>query len=275
MKTLKWIGLSLMGILLGFNFISCSSDSTSDEIDNGIITNQKKLVQVKSDEDYGYCWDFSYDSKGRLASVEYREIFDYDSPEINASVIELSYIDWGENSITRTTSRQGYSDDDIVEFSLSDGLVWQITDDDGDNGIITYNSKKQLSVFMDNNSTTSLTWEEDNKVTSVVEAYNYDSYTRYSKNIMYSDRKCQGYFPLFYDVINVFIDDIFLLVHPELFGLRSNSLPIRLITEYDGETRTYEYAYTFDKEGYVESFVERCTSSIWGLSTTNYSLKWE
>lgn len=263
-----------MGILLGFNFISCSSESASDEIDDGIINNQKKLVQVKTDADYGICWDFSYDSKGRLASVEYRQYFDYNAPDIDASEIELSNIDWGENSIIRTTSRQNYSNDDIVEFSLSDGLIRQITASGGYGGTIVYNSNKQLSVYMRDfgSRTTSLTWGEDNTVVAVKDDHTIDSYT---ENIIYSDRKCQGYFPIFYYAVNVFVDDVFSLVHPELFGLRTNSLPISILWTTDDGTMEEEYSYTFDKEGYVESCVIRHAYSDGYLSTTNYAFKWE
>ena len=72
MRTFRLLGMALLAIVMCANFTACSSDD--DEVikdDDGVITNQKKLVEIKSTSDDGETtlWEYSYDTKGRLVSV--------------------------------------------------------------------------------------------------------------------------------------------------------------------------------------------------------------
>ena len=74
MRTFRLLGMALLAIVMCANFTACSSDD--DEVikdDDGVITNQKKLVEIKSTSDDG---EYSYDTKGRLVSVTRTEKYD-------------------------------------------------------------------------------------------------------------------------------------------------------------------------------------------------------
>ena len=79
MRTFRLLGMALLAIVMCANFTACSSDD--DEVikdDDGVITNQKKLVEIKSTIDDGETtlWEYSYDTKGRLVSVTRTEKYD-------------------------------------------------------------------------------------------------------------------------------------------------------------------------------------------------------
>ena len=73
MRTFRLLGMALLAIVMCANFTACSSDD--DEVikdDDGVITNQKKLVEIKSTSDDGETtlWEYSYDSSSQLAKVK-------------------------------------------------------------------------------------------------------------------------------------------------------------------------------------------------------------
>lgn len=58
--------MALSAIILCMNLTSCSDDDEdANKSDNGIVTNQKRLVEIAETDDYGTnTISFSYDSKG-------------------------------------------------------------------------------------------------------------------------------------------------------------------------------------------------------------------
>jgi hypothetical protein len=47
MKTFRLIGMALLAVVMCVNFTSCSDDDDPIKNDDGIITNQKKLMEIK------------------------------------------------------------------------------------------------------------------------------------------------------------------------------------------------------------------------------------
>ena len=90
MKTFRLIGMALLALCV--NFTSCSDDDEPSKNDDGVITNQKLLVELRmTDEDGVSIMEYSYDSKGKLLSANYRES-DYGYT-----------ITWGANKIIEST----------------------------------------------------------------------------------------------------------------------------------------------------------------------------
>lgn len=47
MKTFRFIGMALLAVVMSVNLTSCSDDDEPSKNDDGIITNQKQLMQIK------------------------------------------------------------------------------------------------------------------------------------------------------------------------------------------------------------------------------------
>ena len=47
MKTFRLIGMALLAIVMCVNFTSCSDDEEPSKNDDGVITNQKRLMEIK------------------------------------------------------------------------------------------------------------------------------------------------------------------------------------------------------------------------------------
>ena len=59
--------MALLAIVMCVNFTSCSDDEEEPaKNEDGVITNQKQLMQMKIGDT---SWDFIYDSKDRLTSI--------------------------------------------------------------------------------------------------------------------------------------------------------------------------------------------------------------
>ena len=267
MKTLRLLGMALVGVVMCGYFTSCSSDDDGDngdtpvKNDDGIVTNQKKLIEMKeTDEDDTNTFSFSYDSKGRLISVVEK---DYDSS--NSDIINIT---WGENSVTEN------EDGESIAYSLTDGLARTGVETNGRNYSFAYNSSKQLTTYQYGDKyysrTRTLTWE-NGKVIKI--AYDKDI-----SEFTYGSQTCKGYFPLMATMVE---DDFKVMIaHPELVGMRATQLPEQsYYKEGDYET-TSKFAYKLDKDGYLDSCTENYTeknvsSGTTYTYTTIYTFKWE
>ena len=47
MKTFRLIGMALLAVVMSMNFTSCSDDDEPSKNDDGVITNQKQLVELR------------------------------------------------------------------------------------------------------------------------------------------------------------------------------------------------------------------------------------
>lgn len=254
MKAFRLIGMALLAIVMSANFTACSSDD--DEIikdDDGTITNQKKLVEMKEvyDDEDPYTYSLSYDSKGKLMAFVGKD----------KEGSDITNITWAENTIKES------SDGESTTYSLNDGLVRTGAESDGRNYSFAYNSSKQLTTYQygdkkDDLTTRTITWE-NGKVTKIT--YDKDEISE----ITYGNQTCKGYNP----IMPLMVEDDFkvMLAHPELVGLRSDLLPNQSYNKevekgenydyYFKETykyeRTYEetikFTYKLDSDGYLES----------------------
>lgn len=264
MKTFRFLGMALIAILISVNFAACSSDDEElTKNDDGIITNQKRLVEItESDKDGTNTLSFSYDSKGRLISVVGK---DYDGSS------DVTNITWGENTITESSNGES------ITYSLTDGLVRTGSETDGDNCSFAYNSSKQLTTYQYGDkyesSTRTLTWE-NGKVIKI-------AYDKEISEITYGSQTCKSYFPFMVTMVE---DDFkVMLAHPELVGLRTTQLPIQSYSKDGDYETTSKLTYKLDKDGYLESCIENSTGSLdttppttkANSYTTTYTFKWE
>lgn len=280
MKTFKLIGMALLAVVMSINFTSCSDDDEEPiKNDDGIITNQKRLMEIKETNAEGSIeiYTFSYDSKGRLISV---------TDSWNGKEYYTTRFTWGNNTIIATDD-----DDDANTYTLTDNLVRKQQGDGEYSKIFTYNSSNQLikvdemderhsgddcsyTYTWDNGKMTKHIYKENNSEKSYVYEYTYNGKT------------CKGWFPNMEDEgWDALDDDYIFFAHPELVGMRTNQLPEQIFSkdteiyeyydEYFKETCKSEYTYEdtvkfeykLDKDGYVES----CTVTYTYVNTTKQS----
>lgn len=265
MKTFRLLGMAIIAILVSANFTACSKDD--DEIikdDDGVITNEKKLVEMKmTDNSEITTWDFSYGSKGKLASITCTEKYK------NETNIDITNITWGENTVIES------SDGKSITYSINDGLIRSGSESGGRNYSFAYNSSKQLTTYQYSDehysSTRTLTWE-NGKVTKM----DYDG--EEISTITYSNQTCKGYFPLMASMVE---DDFkVMLAHPELIGMRTTQLPSQINSKGNNWEDKEEYTYKLDKDGYVESCTmiyteKRLDNNETYTSTDIFTFKWE
>lgn len=200
--------MALVAMLMCVNFTACSSDDEIIKDDDGVVTNEKKLVEMKEtydskDDVHVDVMTFSYDSKGKLITVVQK------CSDDNSS--DITNITWGENTVKES------SDGESTTYSINDGLVRTGLESEGRNYSFAYNSSKQLTTYQygdkkDDLTTRTLTWE-NGKVTKM------DYEGSETSEINYGNQTCKGYFPL----MAFMVEDDFklMLAHPELVALVS------------------------------------------------------
>ena len=258
MKTFRFIGMALLALVMCVNFASCSDDDEPSKNDDGVITNQKQLVELRMTYEDGesVITEYSYDSKGKLLSANYDG--------------RTSSITWGANKIIE--SRAGSA----ITYTLENGLITHTSDSDGgdlDNIDFTYNANNQLVKLQTGEDYVSCIWQGE-KLTKMIESYSDEDFYELS----YSGKTCKGYLPII--VWNV--DDLCPLfeAHPELVGMRCNQLPDKIYSKDEYNEETELYSYTFDKDGYLESCTEvstykRLDNNETRTETTIYTFTWE
>lgn len=281
MKTFRFIGMALLTVVMCVNFTSCSSDDEEDnpiKNEDGIIINQKKLMEIKQTDDEGYIdiYRFSYDNKGRLTSITNKE------DKYPDDIISFT---WGNNTIIVTY------EDNSRTYTLTDNLVRKEQNNDGISKTFTYNSSNQLTKVDEIDSryghdySYTYTWDNGKIVKHVYKENNY-SESSYVYEYTYNGKTCQGWFPNMGDEgWEPLDDDCIFFAHPELIGMRTNQLPEQIFSkdtdtseyydEYYKETYKAEYTYEdtskfdyeLDKEGYVES----CTVTYTSVATIKHS----
>lgn len=241
MKTFRLIGMALLAVVMCLNFTSCSDDDNEEpeRNDDGIVTNQKRLVRIYNN-DAGECiHDCIYDSKGRLSTMfYYNNTFNYT---------------WGDGTITEIFEYNNGRDQKTTTFSINrnNNLIRSLHEQNK-NATFSYNSSNQLIELKDLYSTRrTFTWEKD-RIVKVVE--NYKDNDNITIEYTYSGKSCKGYFPLYDIFIRDGVSGGIIYAHPELIGLRCTQLPDQRINRSGNYESIDKYTYTFDKDGYIESF---------------------
>lgn len=266
--------MALIAILMCVNFTSCSSDD--DEIikdDDGIITNQKKLVEVKMiDDSETSTWEYSYDTKGRLASAVHTEKYG------NTTDRDIYNYTWGNNVIME---EKGLSTN---TYTLENALIRTIKSlNDGDlsNASFTYSSSNQLLTVKDigqyGTYIQNYTWENERMI-KVAHSETDNSNDASIYEYKFSGKTCKGYFPLWGDEV----DDMHPLfyAHTELVGMRSNQLPDQIYNKDDNSEMTIKYTYQLNKDEYIESCTmtyteKRLDNNETYTNTYIFTFKWE
>ena len=267
MKTFRLIGMALLAVVMGFNFIACSDDDEPAKNDDGVITNQKQLVKLRMTDEDGesVITEYSYDSNGKLVSAMHTEQYD------GRTHTSTYTITWGANKVIEST------DEDAITYTLENGLITHTSDSDGgdlDNAEFTYNSNKQLTKLQDNEEDyLSYTWQ-GKKLTKMAWSFSDEDIHELS----YSGKTCKGYLP----IMVWSVDDLRPLseAHPELVGMRCDQLPDQISNKNDSYEDIVRYTYTFDKDGYIETCTEESTYKRLDInetttSTTVYTFTWE
>lgn len=268
MKTFRLIGMALLAVVMCVNFVSCSDDDEPAKNDDGVITNQKQLVELRMTDEDGesVITEYTYDNNGKLVSAMHTEQYD-------GSTHTSTYtVTWGTNKIIE--SRNG----EAITYTLENGLVTHTSDSDGgdlDNTDFTYNTNNQLAKLQDNeNEYTSYTWQGE-KLTKMTW---HEQYYGSTNEFSYSGKTCKGYFP----IMAWNVDDLrpLLEAHPELVGMRCNQLPDKIYSKDEYNEETELYSYTFDKDGYLESCTEVSTYKRLDINetrteTTIYTFTWK
>ena len=116
MKTLRFLEMAIVAVMLSAFATSCDDDDDDDNSqpatsEDGVVVNQKKLVKIVEYEDDGSYVDIDstvlrYDSKGRLIKWESD---DYD-PEGAGVVYDYTFVrtyTWTENTIAYHYNEDG------------------------------------------------------------------------------------------------------------------------------------------------------------------------
>ena len=238
MKTFRLIGMALLAVVMSINFTSCSDDDEEPiKNDDGIITNQKRLMEIKETNAEGSIeiYTFSYDSKGRLISV---------TDSWNGKEHYTTRFTWGNNTIIATSD-----DDDANTYTLTDNLVRKQQGDGEYSKIFTYNSSNQLIKVdeMDERHSSddcSYTYTWDNgKMTKYIYKEN-NSENSYVYEYTYNGKTCKGWFPNIEDESWTPLDDDYIFfAHPELIGMRTNQLPEQIFNKYTDKSEYYDEYY--------------------------------
>ena len=270
MKTFRFIGMALFAILMCVNFASCSSSDDEPEVENesGVVTNAKRLAEMKMDEEgEDITWTFSYDEKGKLTTIKGIEI----DSEFDHQGTFTRNLTWGDGIIFY---KNGH---DNITFTLSNGLITSAESEDGDltDATFTYNSSKQLITFKDEQDydiyINNYTWE-DGKLTKITDE---DGDVI---QLSYNNKTCKGYFPVIAFGDDLVDDNEFFAAHPELIGMRTNQLPIKAYAKWGDEEEITEFSYTFTNDGYVESCTVKVTEMYNGeedVDITIWTFKWQ
>ncbi len=275
MKTFRLIGMALLAILISVNFIACSSDDDEELIknDDGIIINQKRLIQTKIVGDGESAIDeYTYDNNGMLLSAT--ETYLYNS----SKDIRTYTITWGANKIIANSDGR---DRRAFACTFKNGLITHTSRSEGinlRNTAFIYNSNKQL-IKLDSgeHGYTSYTWHGE-KLAKRTSIYKHNSNDEVIYEFSYSGKTCKGYFPIMVWYVNDLCP--LMIAHPELVGMRCNQLPDQICYKDVSYEYIEKYTYTFDKDGYVESCTEVDTQKRLSDNTTDtytriFTFTWE
>ncbi len=275
MKTFRLIGMALLAILGSMNFIACSSDDDEELIknDDGIIINQKRLIQTKivgdGESDIS---EYTYDNNGKLLSATETYLYSSGRKDIRTYTIT-----WGANKIIENSDGRDRSS---FACTFKNGLITHTSRSEGinlRNTAFIYNSNKQL-IKLDSgeHGYTSYTWHGE-KLAKRTSIYKHNSNDEVIYEFSYSGKTCKGYFPIMVWYVNDLCP--LMIAHPELVGMRCNQLPDQICYKEKYYEEIAKYTYTFDNDGYIESCTEESFyknfNETWTPYTRIFTFTWE
>lgn len=259
MKTLRSISTAFYLVIMCTYFISCSEEELIINED-GIVINQKKLVEMEMTDDYEtVIWNFFYDTQNRLTHIVKK---DYDLKNKEQTGSTIRNITW-ENS---TISIKDGSESSIYTYDgdlIRNNTYTEIQGEGSYTTSYIYKSSNQLHMIVDEydgSIDNTFTWK-DGKI--IKGEYTYNRYN-YEYEFSYSGKTCKGWFPLFetalveghiigtLNEVNYFE---FFCAHPELIGLNHNNLVDKIYRKDSYGTDIEEISYTLDNDKYVK----KCT----------------
>lgn len=269
MRTFRLIETALLAILVCVNFTACSSDTPEPEKnEEGVIINEKKLVEIIIPEEEVVQEKYFYDDESKLTMASHRD--------------KSTYIyDWDTNTIIEDADlwRKTFSLENNLIISSKE--IWNSSpwgDSSISENIFKYDTKGLLQSIdyyynTDFRESCKIVWE-GSKIMQIGD-------TKFT----YSGKTCKGYLP----ILIWYISESCALfdAHPELIGVRTNQLPDEDFYSYSNTSEYYDeiigevckvqdiresktkFAYTFDDDGYVKS----CTRTEIDTDITIYSFK--
>lgn len=234
MKFFRFFGMAVIAICLCTNFTACSKD---DDADGGGNTAEKRLTKIAIDEYVFYV--FIYDNQGRLVEAR-SDVYGSDTYKWKDDAIDV-YYDGKYNSTYNLTyglvsNRYRPSEPSQYQYEY-----------------YTYNIEGRL--------VDGLVWEGDKLISMV-------GWSDYEVTYTYNNTTCKsGYYPLF-------VENSLFMAHPEIFGMKTNQLPISCKGVPGGHIQAEEftetYEYEFDAEGYISKIIVKTGSG----GTYSYTLTW-
>ena len=223
MKTLRFIGMAIVAIIMSVNFAACGDDDEENPT-------YKRLLSASYTDEDGEVVNIpiEYDTQGRITKITWNET-SRDSYEMN----EYTY---GSDQIIKTRSYSYDENKVVTTYKLVNGIIVSGSDRYGEY-VYSYNAQNQLIKVTDNSMVYNITWEDNNIKT-------ISDYTFTYSNISYQ--------PLIGGDL-YWIDDFFdeVLFSQGFFGMR----PKNLIKSMDGDDN-YSYNYVVDSQGYVTKAVD-------------------
>lgn len=246
---IRMIGIAMIAVLMGASLESCSKDENPEKGEDGVVINEKKLVEIIETYEDGdsYSTKFQYDNLGRLIDVN-----------------GVAYYIWNDNSIKEILGTSSY------EYSMHNGLISSDA-----RGTYTYDNNGKFLLFEDHRDDqyqykyqdyTRAYWDGD-KLASVTLASHGRS-ENFDYTFTYESSCKKGYFPNIGSIISPESTNIIAWAHPEIIGLRMTHLPTTITkvgTARHGTTiksnTIFSYTYQFDKDGYISKIVEKCNTT--------------
>ena len=250
MKTFRFVGTALIAVLLCVNFSACKGN---DDDTDGTKKISKIVRQATDGKPKIATYTFNYDDKGRLVRAT-------DSWDSGWSYSSYKYLlEWSDNAIVVTwIDSLNYKYTGSYTLELVDGLVFR----NGENSTYTYNDSNRLiqCIFPKNKCT--INWDND-KVVFV------DDLDSGQSTLSYNGFCEKGYFPIMTNYINTDIDEVILMAHPEIVGIRTTQLPS------NASRGGVIFSYEFDEDGYVTKIIREYTSGHSNGVIETYDITWE
>ncbi len=231
---MKKVFMFLCATLLAFGFVACSDDDDDDDKGGGNSVFRVSKINIVDhlDPEEGGTEIFTYDSQGRITSVDYGEGFvttyTYEGNKIT--------IDYGDESDVLILGDKGYVESASDEYSEYE---------------FSYDAQGQLTQIKEDGEIVVLyTWKDGN-ITKIEEDYykatftytNYDNKANIDLSAFLGDQIGDGYLP-------------------GVYGKMNKKLLATDTYDEEGDVDEYRYEYTFNEHGAVTKVVQYCNDEL-------------